>query len=89
MATLTDALAVFRLTRLVTTDRITRRLRGLVERNTRDGSEWAYLVGCDWCVSAYVGVGVVLARRFAPRLWGPVAEGLAFSAITGLVAEHG
>lgn len=84
----TDAVACFRLTRLITTDRVTRKLRAKVE--DRYGTRGlGYLIGCDWCSSAYVAAGVVLARRYAPKVWGPVAEGLAFSAITGLLAERG
>lgn len=86
MTLLIDALATFRLTRLITTDRITRGPRNALEQR---GGELGYWVGCDWCASAAVGIGVVLARRFTPRLWGPLAEALAFSAITGLIADHG
>ncbi len=79
-----DALAVFRLTRLVTRDRITEHLRAKAD----DGPEWlAYLSRCAWCSSPYIAVGVVLARRFVPRIWQPVAEVLAFSAVAGLITE--
>lgn len=47
-------LACYRLTRLVTTDTITEPLRELVQHRGRVG----YLVGCDWCVSVWVGVPV-------------------------------
>lgn len=43
------------------------------------------IVVCPWCNSPYVAVAVLAARRFAPRLWGPVAWVLAASAVTGLL----
>ena len=84
MTFLVDCLAVFRLTRLVTRDRITEPLRAKAET----GPEWLrYLSGCAWCASPYVAVGVVLARKWAPGVWEPAARVLAFSAVTGLLAE--
>lgn len=48
----------------------------------------ARLVTCPWCASIYVAFGVVAARRWAPRLWGPLADALALSAAAGLLAGH-
>lgn len=51
--------------------------------------EWlATLLACPWCVSVWVGFGVVAARRIVPRLWDPVARALALSmlASAGAVA---
>ena len=103
-----DALAVARLTRLVTSDRITRPLRRPIIRaayhgNLPDGwndlgptvvlddpdsPEVAYLLSCDWCASAYCAVLVVLARRFMPGVWGPIAQVLAGSQVAGMAASH-
>jgi hypothetical protein len=123
---LVDALAVHRLTRLVTRDVLTRGWREkVIERAyTRRGghSAWyrgedgimvlhgagtpqmvadrwdevpatdddppklATLVTCGWCASAWIALGAVFARRRFPRLWGPLAEALAFSAVAGLVS---
>lgn len=84
---LTDALATFRLTRLVVDDRISAKLRNAaVKRFGQEGL--GYLVGCPWCSSIWIGAGVVVARRVAPKAWAPVAELLALSAVSGLVAEH-
>lgn len=44
------------------------------------------LLRCRWCVSVWLGFGVVVARRVAPRAWGPVARALAFSQVAGVVA---
>lgn len=116
-ATLVDALATFRLSRLVTADQLTAGQReriiswaynrngtrpvtaalidqggvgGWVDHveNDPDAPALAYLITCGWCSSVWVGAGVVLARRWFPRLWGPVAEALALSAVAGLIAER-
>lgn len=81
----TDALAVFRLTRALTTDRIGQPVR---DRADKLGELPGYYVRCDWCSSAAVAFGVVAARTICPRVWRPVAQALAFSAVAGLIAEH-
>ncbi len=55
---LTAALATARLTRLITTDRITEAPRNAVLRRLDASSLCAYLIVCDWCVSVYVGAAV-------------------------------
>lgn len=113
---LVDAAAVFRITRFVTADHLSRRARRWVirvayRRQRRDGVQptavfldadapeeavavddtppfAAKLVTCPWCLSVWVAVGVVAARRLAPRVWHPAAVALAASAFTGLVAER-
>lgn len=89
-----DALAVFRLTRLATEDAITEGLRLKVKRAALGSdapdsiaAKLETLLECPWCVSAHIAVGVVAARRYAPRLWDPLARVLAFSAAAGIVAE--
>lgn len=78
-------LAVYRLTRLVTADRIMDWFRAWVEAR----SGWAgYLVTCDWCLSIWVAPPVV----FAGIVWGEllpvrvVFGALAASALTGLLS---
>jgi hypothetical protein len=110
----TDALAAYRLTRLVTADTIADPLRdrwveaayvaqGRGERNRPSPDypgAWAEvaltddqppklaeLVVCRWCAGMWVGLGVVAARRLAPRLWGPLADALALSAGAALLAR--
>lgn len=120
---LVDALAVYRLSRLVTRDVLTRGLREkVIERAyLSQGARWgacedglevhrpgkllviasrwdevpgaddappklASLISCSWCSSVYLAFGAVVARRLFPRLWAPVAEALAFSAVAGLVS---
>jgi hypothetical protein len=79
------ALATYRLTRLVTADKITEPVRGWVV----DRSAWAgYLVTCDWCLSIWVAPPVALCAV----LWGDnrlvlvVLLWLAVSAVTGILS---
>lgn len=80
MNEIVDALACYRLTRLVTTDEITRGLRRRAIEHLP--------ITCDWCVGVWVAFGVVAVRRIVPRVWAPVATALALSAVTGLLAEN-
>lgn len=47
----------------------------------------AKLVTCAWCLGVWAAVGVVVARRVAPRWWPPVARALAMSHVVGMLAE--
>lgn len=90
---LVDAGAAYRLTRLVTGDTITERLRDRVDAAVPAGTEWhetphgylAELVTCPWCVSVYAAAGVVFMRRRFPKLWQPIAEALTLAAIAANV----
>ena len=86
LALLVDALACYRLTRLVTRDEITRPLRAHVSSSGPE--KLAALLGCAWCASWWVACAVVVCRRLEPKTWSPVAEALALSAFVGLVAEN-
>lgn len=83
MSLLLRLLAVYRLTRLVVADYITEDARRALQR--RLPVKLAYLLGCPWCASMYVGALVAFAprNRFTIRLW----EALAASAIAGIVSE--
>lgn len=84
--TVTDALASFRLARLVMADTFppARRARTLIRQK---GPEWAAeLIECPWCVGMYTSLGVVAARAVAPRAWDPLARALAISAAVGVFA---
>jgi hypothetical protein len=97
-----DALAVFRLTRLVVADSITAnlRIRASGVRPTSDrhltGEKMimvarprlAEFLGCPWCVSPWLAAAVVACQALAPHVWLYAAAVLAFSAVAGLLAEH-
>lgn len=84
-----DAVAVYRLVRLLQQDQITEVPREAFIRRygvVRHGVDWGALASCPWCLSVWIGAGVVLARTAAPRVWGMAARGLAFSAGTGVIS---
>jgi hypothetical protein len=84
-----DALAVYRITRLVIQDEIAADLRDRVfERYNPAESKLGFFLTCPWCVSVWAGLGVVAARRFAPKLWDDLSTALAVSAVTGLIEER-
>lgn len=99
MTVVVDALATARLTRLALDDLVTEPLRArIVEwagRSVHDttGMHAAHprvldLLNCPWCISVWIGAGVVAARRLAPDVWDPVARLLAYSAVAGEVAAR-
>ena len=82
-----DSLAAYRLTRLVTTDRISEPVRDWLVDHPR----WGFVgegVECDWCVGVWVGGGVVLARAFVPDVWRAARWGLAVAAVVGWVRSR-
>lgn len=79
-------MATYRLVRLAQVDDISLRPRNALLRRYA-GKKGAALIDCPWCLSVWVGFGVVLARSVHPRVWGLVARALAFSAATGLITE--
>jgi hypothetical protein len=83
------ALVTARVTRLVTTDRITQASRQWLLRRLDSGSLAAYLIVCDWCASFYVGLGVAAAGVVTGQWTWPwlVPLGLAFSYVAGVLAR--
>lgn len=86
---LLTALAAARITRLITTDRITQAPRSWILRRLPDESLLAYLLVCDWCASVYVGAALAGAGS-ALGWWSwtmAVPAALAFSYIAGYLAS--
>jgi hypothetical protein len=92
-----DALAVYRLAVLVTKDEITARLRVWLGRPWAISSDtgksrvrwWAFsLVICPWCISIWIGGGVVALTYLTPGVWQYPAAALAFSGVAGFLAER-
>lgn len=52
-----------------------------------DAPKLATLLLCPWCVGVWVGFGVMVLRRVMPRVWSPIAVGLALGAIAALVEK--
>jgi hypothetical protein len=85
-----DALASYRITRLLVSDGIGDRPRAAVVGRLRK-RRWqkaAELVECPWCTGFWVALGVVIARRVVPAAWQPVSEVFALSAAAGLLASR-
>lgn len=94
-------LATHRLTRLVVEDEIAKRPREAIQRaferraEARTGtvspdtwqSKAAYLFGCPWCASIWVGGAVVLATALTVGVSLPVLTWLAASTVAGALAE--
>lgn len=88
----TDLLAGYRLTRVVLDDsrdfpplvKPRAQLAKFLDKHPPWGGEDGVL-GCPWCASWYVGLGIVAARRFAPKVWRPASLALAVSAAAGLL----
>lgn len=82
------ALATARITRLVTTDRITRAPRQWALRRLSSEGLLAYLIVCDWCASVYAGAGTVALAVWGgtPGMW--VLTALALSYAAGWLAAR-
>ncbi len=87
---LVDALATYRLVKLVRDDRITEPARQAVEARTGppDRSKVTYLLNCPWCLSIYFGAALTLGRRRWPTATAVLSRPLALSALTGLATTH-
>ena len=85
-----QALAAYRLTRLVVEDEITEPLRdSIVKRfGAPADSKISYLAHCPHCVSIYASTAIVAADMIAPRLARPVLRALALSAVVSLAYER-
>jgi len=86
---------VARLTRLVAADEITRRVREAAVRRLPDGSSFAYLLFCRWCLSVWVAFPAAAAwwalsavPRWSGHWWVDVpAVALTLSHATGLLVR--
>ena len=83
------ALAVTRVTRLITEDRILVGLRQWVVRRWGEDSAQSYFVHCPWCVSIYVGLGLMTPAVLWPTKWTILAFSfLAASMVAGLLLDR-
>jgi Protein of unknown function (DUF1360) len=86
---LADTLAVYRLTKLVTDDKITEDLRDLIFEKLPRGHKLAYLITCGWCVSIWAGIAIFTLRKVSPETANYVSGILATSAVTGVAYSRG
>jgi Protein of unknown function (DUF1360) len=84
------ALCCYRLSVLVTLDSITASLRARCERWSRQHHHKLVetLVNCTWCVSVWIGGGVVVLARFAGSWAVYPCAAFAFSAVAGFLSER-
>lgn len=97
---LVDALAVYRIVRLVQTDSISDRLRLRVLRahpthpstpragELPDPPPMSTLLVCAWCLSPWVALAALAATVWLPWLWVWAAVPLALSAAAGYLSER-
>jgi hypothetical protein len=83
-------LCCYRLSTLIVLDELTRNLRVRVENwAVRHKHLWLKTwINCTWCVSVWVGGGVVALARFAGSWAVYPCAALAFSAIAGFLSER-
>lgn len=83
-----NALATYRIARLVTQDSITANLREKAFQKFGEESLVSEWFRCSWCVSMWAAAGIVVADKVAPQQWPRVATVLALSAIAGATAQQ-
>lgn len=86
---ITDALAVFRLTKLMTDDYITEDIRNYIFDHTKQGSKLRYFITCGWCTSMWAAIALVSLRRIHEPTANIISTSLALSAITGVSYDKG
>lgn len=85
MTNVIDALAAYRLTRLLQEDTfpLAEAVRDFVREKGSD--RFVEMFECPWCLGFWISAGVVGARRALPSAWHPVATALATSAVVGII----
>jgi hypothetical protein len=85
------ALCCYRLSVLITLDTITQKWRNRVINWARKHQHKMLetFVGCTWCVSIWVGGGVVVLARFAGSWAVYPCAALAVSAVAGFLSDRG
>lgn len=85
-----DALATYRLARLLTADELTKGIRralGAVDKRGHiNRPRTFYFVTCPWCTSIWIAAGVVAVTWAWPGGWIYPAAALAFSAVAGFLS---
>lgn len=83
------ALAAFRITRLITADRIFDSLREKIwNKFPPNRVNIGYLITCDWCTSIWVAPIVIFSYLLVPSVVFVVSLVLATSAVVGFLAAR-
>ena len=80
------SLAVYRLTRLVTTDTLLEDVRERVWRRWPPSTKRGYVITCDWCTSMWISAPTVLMYSIYPTATVYVCAIFALSAAAGIIA---
>lgn len=81
-------LASYRLTRLLTTDVILEPLREKVWKKFPPSTKFGYLFTCNWCMSIWAALLLILLFLVLPLLAYVVSLVLSISAIVGVIASR-
>jgi hypothetical protein len=87
---ITETLAAYRVTRLITQDEIARPAREAISDRV-PGSQLEYLVNCPYCVSVWAGFAVLLLPVWARRalaVSGLICIGINIQEIIGEVVDR-
>lgn len=83
-----DALAVYRLTRMINQDYIFEDLRNKIFEHFPRDTKIGYLFTCDWCMSIWCAAFLFTIKKLRPEEYKILAGILATSGITGIISER-
>lgn len=81
------ALAVYRLSRLFTTDQIMEPLRNLIWKRFPPSTQFGYLFTCNWCMSIWFASLTTICYTIVPTATLVPCLILALSAVAGLISN--
>lgn len=94
-----DTVAVYRLTKLITEDKLTEEMRSVIHdkfppvTDKRSGlrriSLVEYLFSCPWCISIWAAGFIFTLRKISPTTADYLSSILAASAVTGISISKG
>ena len=89
VALATDIIATYRLTKLVTDDKVLEDFRSYIYWKFPRESKISYFIGCPWCISIWAAAVIFALRRIDPEIANIVSGILTASALTGVAYTRG
>ena len=83
-----DALAVYRLTKMVNEDFIFNDLREKIFEKFPPDTRLGYLFTCNWCMSIWCAAFLMTIKSLRPNEYKVFATILATSGVTGILSER-